>query len=286
MSFSQQVKDATERWVTKKDPEKRALMRSRMIKFAKFSEKHLSVRDKGQVGDRTVIRYWKALRAGDVPGQRALQFRTQDDYWSALKELWPLIDKVGAPPRPWPTATDLPNRGSKIAAAHANNEESHNYEALVARVAQQMQREGHIVWTKQSLQEQLSIVLPHANPDVLSIRDTTVEAHLQPIVHEIKMNRADLMDELKRPEKMAAYLTIASHVYYVLALDAKGRPIATADEVPAEYGVMVANDNGVEILRPAPKQPFTSLQFGMWMALVKAPPIQCQSDQGLAPIKN
>ena len=83
----------------------------------------------------------------------------------------------------------------------------------------------------------------------------------------------------RKPAKRAAYLGMASQVYYVLGLNAKGQPIAEADEVPAECGVMVATMAGLDMLRVAPKQPFTGLRFDAWMALAKAAPEPRNSDQ-------
>ena len=40
-----------------------------------------------------------------------------------------------------------------------------------------------------------------AMPDVYSIRHTTVEDHVEPIAHEIKVRRADLLADLRRPTK-------------------------------------------------------------------------------------
>jgi len=117
-----------------------------------------------------------------------------------------------------------------------------------------------------------------AIPNVFSIRHTTVEAYLEPIVHEIKVNRADLLNDLKRPAKRSAYLAMASQVYYVLGLNVKEQPIADADEVPDECGVMVATTTGGEIVRVAPKQPFTGIRFDMWMALARAAPLRRGDD--------
>jgi hypothetical protein len=58
-----------------------------------------------------------------------------------------------------------------------------------------------------------------------------------------------------------------------LGLNTKEKPIAEADEVPAECGVMVATGTGLEIVRVAPKQPFSGLRFDVWMALAKAAPL-------------
>lgn len=161
-----------------------------------------------------------------------------------------------------------------LANAHATNRANRSaHDELVMQVAQRMQQQGRIAWTQLALRAQVDGAWTQAIPDVFSIRNTTVEAYLEPVVHEIKVSRADLLSDLKRPEKRAAYLAMASQVYYVLGLNAKGQPIADADEVPAECGVMVAATTGVEIVRVAPKQPFTELRFDVWMALARTAPL-------------
>ena len=92
-------------------------------------------------------------------------------------------------------------------------------------------------------------------------------------MHEIKVSRADLLGDLKRPEKRQSYLELGGQCWYVLGRDAKDRPTADPDEVPAECGVMQVGD-AVEVLRVAPKRQFNQLPFGMWMALAKATPIR------------
>ena len=161
-----------------------------------------------------------------------------------------------------------------LADAHSTNRANRSaHDDLVRQVAQRMQQEGRIAWTQLALRAQVDGAWTQAIPDVFSIRNTTVEAYLEPVVHEIKVSRADLLGDLKRPEKRAAYLAMASQVYYVLALNAKEQPIADADEVPAECGVIMARTTGLDIARVAPKQPFTGLRFDVWMGLAKAAPL-------------
>lgn len=115
-----------------------------------------------------------------------------------------------------------------------------------------------------------------ACPDVFSIRHTSVEAYLEPIVHEIKVSRADLLGDLKKPNKRAAYLGLGGECWYVLGRDAKGRPIAQPDEIPPECGVMLCEGDHLNerlvIARPAPRTPMTRLPFHIWMALARATP--------------
>lgn len=165
------------------------------------------------------------------------------------------------------------------------------HEALVARVTTEMQRAGRIAWRGLALRAPLAEVVAGpdgataaktrwavAMPDVFSIRHTTVEALLWPVVHEVKVTRADLLGDLKRPNKGEAYRAVASECWYVLRAG-----IGEPEEVPESYGVMCAHPpageaagephafGALEVLRPAPRRPF-NLPFSVWMALAKAPP--------------
>jgi hypothetical protein len=141
-----------------------------------------------------------------------------------------------------------------------------------------MQREGRLVWTGLNLRAR--VTNPEGDgswkwcmPDVFSIRNSSVERYLEPVVHEIKVNRADLLGDLKRPGKRQAYLDVGGQCWYVLGLDAKGRSIGKVEEIPAECGVMLAGDAGLEVLRVAPKRPSPRLPFAVWMALAKSVPV-------------
>ena len=159
------------------------------------------------------------------------------------------------------------------------------HEALVLRVAREMQRAGRVVWRGLSLRAPLaaSIVGPGgqavpatrwaiAMPDVYSIRHTTVEAYALPIVHEVKVRRADLLADLKRPAKGEAYRALCGECWYVLKAG-----IGEADDIPEVYGVMAAHPRAdealgfgeLEVLRPAPRRAF-QLPFSVWMALARA----------------
>lgn len=145
------------------------------------------------------------------------------------------------------------------------------HEALVARVAAEMQRAGRLVWRGLNLRAPLpdeagGTRWAMARPDVFSVRHTSVEDYLEPVAHEIKVRRADLLADLRRPAKAQAYLAMASQCWYVLA-----EGIAVADEIPPEYGVMQAGAGGLEVMRPAPRRAMR-LPFSAWMALARAAP--------------
>ena len=146
------------------------------------------------------------------------------------------------------------------------------HEALVGRVAREMTRAGRIAWRGLGLRARVGERWAIAMPDVYSIRHTSVEAYLQPIVHEVKVQRSDLLADLRSATKRAAYLQLSSECWYVIRAG-----IALPDEIPPECGVLVAADNTLEVARPAPKRPM-QMPFGIWMALARATPIAGSAD--------
>ena len=170
------------------------------------------------------------------------------------------------------------------------------HEALVEAVARELQRAGRLAWRGLSLRAQVPCDPPPgavpveplaeapaepappdlrwciAKPDVFSIRNTTVEAYALPVVHEVKVRRADLLGDLRKPAKRAAYLNMASECWYVLGNDARGRPIAAANEIPLECGVMVLEGTRLCVARPAPRRA-ALVPFAVWMTLAKSTPV-------------
>ena len=160
------------------------------------------------------------------------------------------------------------------------------HEALVEHVACEMARAGRIAWRALSLRARLAptcvgerVRWCMVRPDVFSIRNTTVQDYVEPIVHEIKVNRPDFLGDLRRPEKRAAYLDLGGECWYVLGCDAKGRPIGAEDEVPPECGVMIMENQRLSVVRAAPRQKRQNLPFDVWIALAKATPVKGLDDE-------
>lgn len=110
-----------------------------------------------------------------------------------------------------------------------------------------------------------------ARPDVFSVRHTSVEAYLQPVVHEIKVSRADLLSDLRNAAKREAYQWLCGACYYVFPAG-----IAKPNEIPEAFGVWVVHGDDLETgrleqLRPA-RHTACTLPFPVWMALAKATP--------------
>jgi hypothetical protein len=88
-----------------------------------------------------------------------------------------------------------------LAATLASNRAAFStHEALVERVALEMGRAGRIAWRGLGLLAQMPAAASGAppqwctaRPDVFSIRNTSVANYVDPIVHEVKVRRADLL---------------------------------------------------------------------------------------------
>ena len=153
------------------------------------------------------------------------------------------------------------------------------HEALVERVARDMGRAGRVVWRGLTLRAPVvdgagATAWALAMPDVYAIRHTTVEDYVEPIVHEVKVSRADLLGDLRRPAKRAAYLALGSACWYVIR-----EGIAEPAEIPPECGVIVATATALEVARPAPRRALR-LPFAVWMALARAAPCAGLDDDG------
>jgi hypothetical protein len=119
-----------------------------------------------------------------------------------------------------------------------------------------------------------------ARPDLFSVRNTTVPAYLQPMVHEIKYSRADLLSDLRHDAKRQAYQWLCEECYYVFPAG-----VAEADEIPEHFGIWVLHggldDGRFELLRPA-RHASCTLPFAVWMALCKATPLRSEDEAAQA----
>jgi hypothetical protein len=172
------------------------------------------------------------------------------------------------------------------ATLHGNRAVRNGHEALVARVALELQRAGRIAWCGLALRARIADSRhpkgerwATAMPDVFSVRHTSMAGYLHPEVHEVKVRRADLLSDLRNPSKRAAYIGMAGACWYVLA-----EGIGEADEIPDDCGVIVARGEGhatLDVVRAAPARamPFEAgLPFAVWMALARATPVPVPDD--------
>ena len=141
------------------------------------------------------------------------------------------------------------------------------HEALVEAVARVLTQAGRLAWRGLAVRARVDAGWVMAMPDVFSIRHTSVEAYVEPIVHEVKVRRSDLLADLRRAPKREAYLQLGGECWYVIR-----EGIAEPDEVPRECGVLIGAGSGLVVARPAPKRPMR-MHFALWMALARATPV-------------
>lgn len=178
------------------------------------------------------------------------------------------LERIAPPSRPEYLRVTDAGMQRLAEALNQNRATLDTHEALVARVAEHQVSYDRIAYRGLTLLAKPAEQWLHLKPDVFSIRNTTVEDYVEPVVHEIKVKRSDLRADLKKPEKRAGYLALSAECYYVLA-EGVGEP----DEVPEECGVIIAREDMLQTVRVAPKRPM-KLSFGTYMALAKADPVR------------
>jgi hypothetical protein len=88
------------------------------------------------------------------------------------------------------------------------------------------------------------------------------------------VRRADLLADLRHTAKGQAYLALSSQCWYVLR-----EGIGDADEVPLSYGVMMAGDSALRVVRAAPRRA-ARVPFALWMVLARANAESSPDDDG------
>ena len=182
------------------------------------------------------------------------------------------------------------------------------HDQLAVRVAAHLMSAGRIVWRELSLRAQITADDPPPNgaalktdnalwlddeanaarpdrgkaswrmarPDVFSVRRTSVEDYLRPMVHEVKASRADLLSDLRHAAKRESYQWLSCETYYVLPAG-----VAEPHEIPEAFGVWLLNgsiDCGtLDLVRPARHVP-CKLPFPVWMALARAVPVSLDGE--------
>lgn len=158
-------------------------------------------------------------------------------------------------------------------SAQQNRAALNDHQALVRKVAEHQLEQGRIAYLDLTLLSKPGEDWQHSRPDVFSIRKTTSEKYLEPIIHEIKVRRSDLLGDLKKPDKHQGYLAAAGQCYYVLA-----EGIGNPEEIPDCCGVIIEQGSQLITVRAAPRQQVFVASFSMWMSLARAVPYWGERD--------
>ena len=182
------------------------------------------------------------------------------------------------------------------------------HDRLAERVCSELVAQGRIVWRELALRARIEVAadaLPSAGelalatppresdasvaavgtaqaswrmarPDVFSVRNTSVEDYLHPLVHEVKASRADLLSDLRNPAKRDAYRWLSCETYFVFP-----QSVAQPDEIPEPFGVCILQGDietgTLELARPA-RHARCRLPFPVWLALAKGQAVYVESD--------
>jgi hypothetical protein len=137
------------------------------------------------------------------------------------------------------------------------------HDMLVDRVARFLLAEKRLVFRGIGMRTYLDDNWALSRPDVFSVRHVTSSRRLHPAVHEIKVNRADLLGDLKKESKRRGYQSYSQSFYYVIL-----EGIADAGEIPEDCGLMIATSAQLRLVRAAPQRAAT-LTTAHWMALAR-----------------
>lgn len=174
-----------------------------------------------------------------------------------------------------------------VDTAKANRQRLSRHEQLVDRVVRLMHEESRVVWRGIALRAGLPVAELNeesradargkatrwvmAVPDVFSVRHTNRPDYLEPVAHEVKVNRADLLSDLRNLDKAQAYRQAAGQCWYVIQ-EGIGEP----EEIPADFGVMIACAERLVLARSAPRI-HQALPFSTWMTLARAAPVKFEA---------
>lgn len=138
---------------------------------------------------------------------------------------------------------------------------------LAARLAQWLRDKGRITWENIELstgpRPDGSVCV---RPDVYSMEKTKNPLNMNPVVHEIKVSRADFLSDLKKPEKRAGYARFSDSVIYV----APGGMIKP-EEIPDGCGLLEERAPGQFTIVKRAKRKKISLTARDFMNLILKP---------------
>ena len=137
------------------------------------------------------------------------------------------------------------------------------HEALVDAVVRLLAGAGRLVFRNLALRAPVDGAWRSCRADVYSLQPSTVAAYTCPAIHEIKARRADLLADLARPDKRAAYQAVSSEFYYVFP-----EGLAAVEEIPVDCGVVLVGPHGIRPGRPSPRR---AVQPGLaeWLAIAR-----------------
>ena len=94
--------------------------------------------------------------------------------------------------------------------------------------------------------------------------DTWPSGGYQMIAYEVKVSRSDYFRELEHPNKRKAALALSTHFYFVTP-----PALVSAQEVPAECGLLYVFDRQIRQVKPAPRRPLPTPTWDFIVSVVR-----------------
>jgi hypothetical protein len=147
-----------------------------------------------------------------------------------------------------------------------------DHDALLARVARELRAQRRLVFTNLTLRARIEERWVVSRPDLFSLRDVAYSDHLHPVIHEVKVRRADLLCDLRDGAKRAGYQALSAAFYYVIA-----EGIAEPAEIPSDCGLIIATCDGlVPARQPTPRM--AQLSAAQWLSIARRAALPADPD--------
>lgn len=152
------------------------------------------------------------------------------------------------------------------------------HESLVDTLVRLLTDAGRLVFRNLPLRAPVDGTWRACRADIYSLRPSTNAAYTAPCIHEIKVRRSDLLADLARPEKRAAYQAVSAEFYYVLP-----EGLAALEEIPPDSGVVFVGPLGTRPGRPSPKRAVQP-GLGEWLSIARRGAERAASDSSQLPL--
>ena len=167
-----------------------------------------------------------------------------------------------------------------IEALHAESqrekERRRPHHDLADRLAEWLRQSGRMTWTNiefsTSLEDGRKQIV---RPDVFSMVPSYSVERINPMVHEVKVSRADFLADMAKPEKREGYEAFSEVMYY-----ASPPGIIDAGELPPGVGLVVESAPGQFSITKKPKRRKVELQPRHFLNLILKPG-ECKTSSGL-----
>lgn len=148
-------------------------------------------------------------------------------------------------------------------ARQENKRRQNGHDSLAERLARHLRDSGRLVWLNKELKAEHDGERRPVRPDVYSLRATLNPAQICPMVHEIKVSRADFLADVGKAEKRAGYRSLADYVHYVAP-----EGLLDPGEIPEGCGLLVERADGSFWQQKRARKSPTTLPASVWMALL------------------